>query len=89
MGKFAKLFEVGDGDQLLCRLTENDDGEPCVNFETQFTEVNLAFSLAFHGDDGEEKARGAFEGVEQKNAEVAYEHLTQEYKKLSACGLAG
>ena len=70
MKKFAKLFEMPDGGQVLvCRSYDSETKEYCLTQRTETDNVTITLTGTFHD---EERADAAFEAYDQEAAEKFY-----------------
>lgn len=72
MSKFAKLFEMPNGDQVLVVIKgdeENEDGPSLLALTTDVGGVTMSATLGFKG---EEDAQKAFDEYDMEGAEVFY-----------------
>lgn len=89
MGKFAKLFEIGD-EQLLVKAQLSDDGEPQVVISTEVDKMEMCVNASFNPkDESDEAFDSAWESVDkylasfdQEKAEEYLNKMTKAYQDI-------
>jgi hypothetical protein len=76
MAKFARVFDIGEDDQVLFVAGHDNDG-PFLNgiVEVGMHTVQTKVYFEFNG-----QARGALEGIQQVDAEGFYAEIQNKFK---------
>ena len=90
MGKFAKLYEIGD-EQLLVMTQQNDDGDPQVACITEIDGIEMKVAPTFEpkgkGNDAFDKAWSAadkyFDSFDQDKAEEIRAGMVKSFEELA------
>lgn len=76
--KFAKVFDIANGDQVLFWLTTNQDDQPEIQMITNVNGLACRVSPTFtHDDDDEawEAAEEMFDGLDQTAADKFHKSM--------------
>lgn len=90
MGKFAKLYDIGD-EQLLVILRSNDDDEPQVACITEIDGIEMTIAPTFTPknhtqeliDEAWVSADKYFISFDQEKAETIRTGMVEQYEKLN------
>ena len=81
MGKFAKLFEIGDDQVLLFMEYEDNTDETTVHQITTVDGIRVDIKFSFHGEKQEELAEKYISNFEQENAQALRKKIVEMFNE--------